>query len=92
MAPQVPNSMSSLASNDEDMLPIPQINAKLYVLHIEIKEKMVGYKIDLRKWYFVLLEKIYCFGVSDHITTAHGVIIRSLLYHFMVCSIDKRMA
>ena len=39
MAPQVPNSMSSLASNDEDMLPIPQINAKLYVLHIEIKEK-----------------------------------------------------
>ena len=39
MAPQVPNSMSSLASNDEDMLLIPQNNAKLYVLHIEIKGK-----------------------------------------------------
>ena len=109
MAPQVPNS--SLASNDEDMLPIPQNNAKLYVcistlfsdIPIELmmflmrststcnsqkdirdKGKVVGCKIDLRKWYFVLLEKIYCLGVSDHITTARGGIMRSLIYHFMV--------
>ena len=81
-----------LTSNDDDTLPISQNNAKLcfaYQHCFLTSEKMDTCKIDLWKWYFVLLENIHCFGVSNRIfdwSWRYIKVFNTPLSGFFVCS------